>query len=645
MIKTKRLVQFYISQYEMQAKKRQKKTVQDADVGKRVERLRKTLKNAKISRVNSSVLEDYHRQIKNILVYALRKKKEELVAVVEQEMIPKLVQLDMGFLLPEQREGIDSECLAFLKRKMPGAICSAPLFSLYPLYRQHQIKSKILDLVPTKPELEFPEALQMKRHFILHIGPTNSGKTFCALERLKTAQNGVYLGPLRLLALEVYEKMKEYRVPCTMLTGQECIEGKDSRVVSSTIEMADYDESYDIAVIDEAQMMADPDRGHAWTKALLGIKAEEIHVCTSPAAEEVLKHLIELCGDFYDVHYYKRKTDLTCEEVPFEFPEHVQEGDALITFSKKSVLDVAGRLEECGIHASVIYGSLPPEIRRRQMHLFTSGRTKVVVSTDAIGMGLNLPVRRIVFLQTEKFDGVGRRPLTISEIRQISGRAGRYGIYDTGYVTAMGQESLDYIREKYMEEEPSLLKVNLGFPQVLLNIDEKLDEILKVWHSVEPVQPFEKENVDEALFLYERAQKVRTKIDGFDNKRLLYRMITCPIDIKDWRVVSLWLDYCQTYSADVSLKRPTLDPRDRGGIMKYETYYKQLDLYYQFSHRMGKIIDEKWLAREREKTEANIMRYLAKDKTSYIVRCQYCGKLLPLGSVHRICDRCCGKEE
>ena len=177
------------------------------------------------------------------------------------------------------------------------------------------------------------------------------------------------------------------------------------------------------------------------------------------------------------------------------------------------------------------------------MHLFTSGRTKVVVSTDAIGMGLNLPVRRIVFLQTEKFDGVGRRPLTISEIRQISGRAGRYGIYDTGYVTAMGQESLDYIREKYMEEEPSLLKVNLGFPQVLLNIDEKLDEILKVWHSVEPVQPFEKENVDEALFLYERAQKVRTKIDGFDNKRLLYRMITCPIDIKDWRVVSLWLDY------------------------------------------------------------------------------------------------------
>lgn len=87
------------------------------------------------------------------------------------------------------------------------------------------------------------------------------------------------------------------------------------------------------------------------------------------------------------------------------FPDDVQKGDALIVFSKKSVLDVAGRLEEQKINASVIYGSLPPEIRRRQMHLFNSGRTKVVVATDAIGMGLNLPVKRIVFLQWENTTG------------------------------------------------------------------------------------------------------------------------------------------------------------------------------------------------------------------------------------------------
>jgi ATP-dependent RNA helicase SUPV3L1/SUV3 len=629
----------------MQMKKRQKNAVNYTDLSGRAERLGRSLRNAKVSRVNHGVLEDYHRQIKNLSACAFRKHREDVLQTVRQEMLPKLVQLDVGFLLPEQKEGMDGEFLAFLSRNMPGAICSKPLFSLYPMYRQHQLKSKILDLVPTRPELEFPEALQMQRRFILHIGPTNSGKTFSALERLKTAENGAYLGPLRLLALEVYEKMKDFGVPCTMLTGQECIEEADSRVTASTIEMADYDETYDIAVIDEAQLMADPDRGHSWTKAILGLKAQEIHVCASPAAESVLKHLIELCGDHFEENYYERKTELVFEEQAFSFPEDVQPGDVLIVFSKKSVLDVAGRLEERGISASVIYGSLPPEIRRRQMHLFTGKKTEVVVSTDAIGMGLNLPVRRIVFLQADKFDGVGRRPLRTSEIRQIAGRAGRYGIYDVGYINALGEEALAYIREKYQEEEAPLEKVNLGFPQVLLGIDESLDEILKVWHSVTPSEPFEKENVDEALFLYERARKVRTRIDGFDNKHQLYRMITCPIDIKDWRVVSLWLEYCQTYSADVSLTKPHIDSRDRGGIMKYETYYKQLDLYYQFSHRMGKIVDEKWLSREREKTEASIMRYLTKGKANYIARCQYCGRLLPFGYPYRICERCHGGEE
>lgn len=109
----------------------------------------------------------------------------------------------------------------------------------------------------------------MHRHFILHIGPTNSGKTYRSLERLKLARNGVYLGPLRLLALEVYEQMKKYKVPCTMRTGQECLEEEGSRVMASTIEMADFDENYDIAVIDEAQLVADHDRGHSWTKQSL----------------------------------------------------------------------------------------------------------------------------------------------------------------------------------------------------------------------------------------------------------------------------------------------------------------------------------------------------------------------------------------
>ena len=640
MINKKKLLQFYIEQYAKEGRKKPSKPPKYSGMDKKAEALRRTLRSAKASRVNIRNLEELHRQIRHMTGYAIRKNQEKILNLVNEELLPKLVLLDLGMLLEEQKEGMDGEFLAYLRRAMPGKICQESLFTLYPRYRQHKVKNSILELVPARPELEFAEVRQMHRRFILHIGPTNSGKTFRSLERLKLARCGVYLGPLRLLALEVYEQMNKYEVPCTMRTGQECIEEADSRVVASTIEMADFDENYDIAVIDEAQMVTDPDRGHSWTKAILGIRAGEIHICMSPAAEQAIIHLIELCRDDYEIERYERKTALICEDEPFVFPDDVRKGDALIVFSKKSVLDVAGRLEEQKINASVIYGSLPPEIRRRQMHLFNSGRTKVVVATDAIGMGLNLPVRRIVFLQAEKYDGVSRRPLLVSEIKQIAGRAGRFGIYDSGYVNAMGREELQYIRERYEAEEDPVSQVHLGFPQILLDIEAPMDELLKIWHDVTPTEPFVKENIDEALYLYEQAKRCKEMIDGFENKHVLYRMITCPIDIKDRFVVSLWLQYCRTYTADVSLEKPVFH-RDRSrGIMQYETYYKQLDLYYQFSHRMQKVIDEEWLESEREKTEMAIMRYLTKGKYKYIARCKYCGKLLQLGSPFQVCDHC-----
>ena len=644
MIQKKKLTEFYVEQYARAAKKRPKKMTGTTEMLRKTDNLFRALNSARSSGMNVRTLEDYHRQLKNAAVFAHRKKKEEMSLRIKKEMIPRLVDLDLGLLLQEQKDGINGEFLSYLRRTMPGAICQETLFTLYPRFRQHKVKDKILELVPARPELEFPEVRQMHRHFILHIGPTNSGKTFRSLERLKLAANGVYLGPLRLLALEVFEQMQKYHVPCTMRTGQECIEEDGSRVMASTIEMADFDENYDIAVIDEAQLVADPDRGHSWTKAILGLRAPEIHICMSPAAEAVICHLIDLCEDTYEVERYERKTKLLCENKAFVFPDDVRQGDALIAFSKKSVLDVAGRLEEVGVNASVIYGSLPPEIRRRQMHLFHKKKTKVVVATDAIGMGLNLPVKRIVFLQAEKFDGVARRLLTTAEVKQIAGRAGRFGLYPKGYVTATEEPDLTYIEERMADTEKPLTQVNLGFPQILLDIDAPMDELLEIWHSVTPSDPFVKENIDEALFLYDQAKLYKEWIDGFQEKRTLYKMITCPIDIKDKKVVDLWLHYCKTYTADVSLERPALCRDKKAGIQQYETYYKQLDLYYQFSHRMQKVIEEDWLRREREKTEMKIMSYLTKGKQNYIARCRYCGKLLPLGSTFQVCDDCFRQE-
>lgn len=640
MLQQDKMLEFYKSEYIKSAKRRLNPARKTNGYEQQIMKLGRRIRHEKKGRINIGYLVHYHRELNHLLLIATARQNQKLVKVITEEMLPCLMQLDISMLSRPDREELDENFIQYAVSEQSKKICTKTLLELVMLYKDDRIRKKVAQLVPSRPEMEFPESLEMNRRFILHIGPTNSGKTYHALERLKGAKSGVYLGPLRLLALEVYEKMKEYGTPCTMLTGQECIEEPDSRVTASTIEMLDIDRVYDVVVIDEAQMIADTDRGHSWTRAILGIKAKEIHICMSPTAEQVVTHLIALCHDSWERNYYERKTPLVCEKQAFVFPNDVKPGDALIVFSKKSVLDIAGRLEARGISSSVIYGSLPPEIRRKQMQLFHNGTNQVVVSTDAIGMGLNLPVQRIVFIETEKFDGTQQRKLTISEVKQIAGRAGRFGVYDTGYVTAMGAEELKYIDSLYEATELPITKVSLGFPQVLLNLPDSLDTILNTWHSVEAPVPFEKISIDEILFLYEKAQRSSARIDGFEDKHILYRMVTCPIDIKNPRVTSLWLRYCETYTADKSLMKPNINQIHFEGIGKYETYYKQLELYYQFSERFGKEMDVEWLAREREKTEISIMKCLGKGKMDYIATCRYCGKRLPVGYGFNRCAQC-----
>lgn len=641
MVQKEKLVQFYFNQYKECARTFKRKNSDVKNVyQKRLKSLGIELQGTRSARIKEVKLEDYHRQLRNLGSYAFKEQNTFAIMQIRDYILPELVRLDLAVMNQTEQELVTEKFLGYLREEMPKEICTRSLRNLTRYFAEHGIKDQIISLVPLRPETEFPKALEMQRKFILHIGPTNCGKTYHALQRLKEAEYGVYLGPLRLLALEVYEKMNESGIACTMLTGEECLYQENSRIVSSTIEMLDIDQTYDVAVIDEAQMIADPDRGHSWTRAILGTQAREIHVCMSPAGETVVKHLIALCNDTYEEHRYERKTPLVFEDKPFNFPEDVKEGDALIVFNKKSVLDIAGRLEESGIKSSVVYGSLPPEIRRRQIHLFTEKETKVVVSTDAIGMGLNLPVRRIVFLQSDKFDGKEKRSINTAEIRQIAGRAGRFGMYDVGYVNACGEDAFAYIKERYDIIEEPVMKVSLGFPSVLLDMEEPLNAVLQIWKSVEPEEPFEKISIEDMLFLYDKAYKDRKDIDGFEDKHTLYRMLTCSIDIKNRDIVSLWLEYCKTYTADVSLFFPSLAICSDKGIQRYETYYKMLDLYHQFSNRLGKEIDAKRLEDAREKTEMNIMRVLSNNKNRYIQTCKYCGRILPFGYSFRVCEDC-----
>ncbi|CAN0273636.1 unnamed protein product, partial [Ectocarpus sp. 8 AP-2014] len=179
----------------------------------------------------------------------------------------------------------------------------------------------IVDL--RNPQQGFPLARLRKRRIIYHGGPTNSGKTYQAIERLKKAganrqpgdgPAGLFCGPLRLLALEVYEQLNSQGVYCSLMTGQEKREVPFATHVSCTIEMASTVNEYEVAVIDEIQMLADEQRGPSWTSAVLGLNCPEIHVCGGMEGAVLVEAMAKETGDDFELREYQRKTELVCAE-------------------------------------------------------------------------------------------------------------------------------------------------------------------------------------------------------------------------------------------------------------------------------------------------------------------------------------------
>lgn len=545
----------------------------------------------------------------------------------------RLISLDLNFLEMMSVSVSLSEIL-----QIPDISVKLREKSLYEIYKedymQFIIGRRIEELMRAEPEKQYPQARSMHRHFILHIGPTNSGKTYQALERLKYAYQGIYLGPLRLLALEVYDKMTDLGIPCSMVTGEEQIITPGSFCQASTVEILDLREIYDIAVIDEAQMAGDESRGSYWTRAILGIRAEEIHVCASPAAENLLVQMVKRCEDTYEIVYHERNTALQYVSLKYDINKDVESGDALIAFSKKNVLAIAASLESRGIPTSVIYGNLPPKTRREQVELFAQGFNEVVVATDAIGMGVNLPIRRIVFMNSIKYDGISKRRLEAEEIRQIAGRAGRYGYFDTGYVQST--VDVEYIVGKLKEPFYPLTKARIGFPEALLDINMELDEIIEIWENSEDTPFYEKISMTESVKKYRYLRGYKRAAGCMGDKKLLLSLITCPFDMKDKEVLKLWLFYCEEPSAE----QPCPPYPQEADLEELESYYKQLDLYSQFAGRMGWMIDRPALDANREEAQRAIGRLLKEDKQQFEMRCKICGAPLEWNFTYRICDRC-----
>lgn len=243
-------------------------------------------------------------------------------------------------------------------------------------YVPQAIRTSLSLLIALNPKDEYPQARAMHRHFVLHLGGTNTGKTYAGFQRLIRARTGVYLAPLRLLALEAQETLLDAGVDCSLSTGEEEDRREEDTHLAATAEKLPMEQHYDVAVIDECQMIADRERGYAWTRAILGVLAPEVHLCAAPEAKDLLIRLIESCDDSYEVQVHRRTTPLICMSHTVDY-QRVQPGDALITFSKVGVLSVAEDLRQNGKEPAIIYGALPYATRASRWRAFSMARWNI----------------------------------------------------------------------------------------------------------------------------------------------------------------------------------------------------------------------------------------------------------------------------
>jgi len=254
----------------------------------------------------------------------------------------------------------------------------------------------------TSPPAWYPSARAEKRRLVYHAGPTNSGKTYHALKHFLSAEYAIYCAPLRMLAHEIFQKSNKQGVPCDLLTGddRQYASGNEelpATHLSCTIEMAkvkpDY-YVYDVAVIDETQMLADDTRGGAWTRAILGLPAREIHMCGHDCAVDIVRRMAESTGEEVEVLRYDRLVPLVPQNRSLRGQySAVKPGDCMVVFSRWRIFELRDNIEKATNHkCAIIYGGLPPATRIQQAQLFNDPRSKcnVMVATDAIGMGLNL---------------------------------------------------------------------------------------------------------------------------------------------------------------------------------------------------------------------------------------------------------------
>ena len=280
------------------------------------------------------------------------------------------------------------------------------------------------------------------------LGPTNTGKTHYAIERMLAHRSGVIGLPLRLLAREVYDKIVALRGPSVvaLVTGEERIVPDRAKYWVCTVEAMPEGMGCDFLAVDEIQLCADPERGHIFTDRLL--RARGLHETLFLGAETMRKAIAALVPTA-DFLYRDRFSELSYsgQKKISRMPAR----SAIVSFSVDNVYGIAELLRRQKGGAAVVMGALSPRTRNAQVEMYQNGDVDYLVATDAIGMGLNLDVNHVAFSATSKFDGNRMRPLMANELAQIAGRAGRHmnnGTFGvTGEAGPLHDEVLEAITE------------------------------------------------------------------------------------------------------------------------------------------------------------------------------------------------------
>lgn len=460
----------------------------------------------------------------------------------------------------------------------------------------------------TCPHTWYPNARRKKRNVFLHVGPTNSGKTYNALKRLESSSSGIYCGPLRLLACEIAKRLNKANVPCNLITGQERDEIDGAKHSAVTVEMTDVSGEYQCAVIDEIQMVSCPTRGFSFTRALLGISSDELHVCGDPAAVPLIQRILEVTGDVVQVQYYERLSPLVPSKTQLGSFCNIRTGDCIVTFSRRQIYNLKKQIENGGKHlCSVVYGSLPPETRTKQALKFNddSSEFDVLVASDAIGMGLNLNISRIIFATLEKFDGVCHRELTVPEIKQIAGRAGRYGSkFPFGEVTCLNREDLPLLHSALQSSSPVLERAGL-FPTFdILTLYSRLQSTTRFHPILE--QFLEKAKLSSDYFIADCEQilKVAAVVDMFP-LGLYDKYLFCisPVDMNDDISQQALVQFAGNYAKtglvrlrEIFTPGSLQVPKSQNALKELESIHKVLDLYVWLSFRMEDSFPDRDLA-------------------------------------------------